>query len=252
MLNKLFDLFGRRKSVDQDFVEAMRNAAKALNAAADRLSEPARVGKPIDRLAAFVAPPRRTPQVPPRRMPVPAPECQADERCGFPLHLPEGSGPTYPPHLAVKVSGDRTECLDCGELWDTNDPLPPQTCKVRDPMKYMHEVGFTDFPFRKPEVTSDYLALIRAARQFMAAVIRRNEGARYVDFWTTADAEIMVASFREWLRDTAFIPNDKGPGQELARLMAAHMTFLRDDPDGRHLTAMCRAVIAWCDRNPLD
>ena len=30
--------------------------------------------------------------------------------------------------MALKISGDSTECTRCGKTWDTNDPNPPKHC----------------------------------------------------------------------------------------------------------------------------
>lgn len=68
------------------------------------------------------------PRVPPERR---AP--QPDEMCGFPLHLP------FAPHGHVAIYGDLTECVDCGQAWDTNDPDPPNTCTPRRPLGGFNE-----------------------------------------------------------------------------------------------------------------
>lgn len=185
--------------------------------------------------------------------PVRKDECQADERCGFPLHLPPGAGPTYPPHHAVKISGDSTECLDCGQLWDTNDPEPPATCIPRDPMKFMFDEGFADFPFKKPvhsEVTSAMPEVERIARDLFAA-------ARAYKFHDETQYEVTVDTAwgaankaRGWLARTAFISSEPGALHELERTVARMLPATINSKHGIMDFAM--HLIYWCQRNPLN
>lgn len=181
--------------------------------------------------------------------------CATDERCGFPLHLPptaEG-GPSYPPHHAVKISGDSTECLDCGVRWDTNDPEPPAVCVPKDPMKYMFDAGFTDFPFKKPktEVTSDKPhAMESLARNlFEQARCFKVKDRTYYEINPVA-AFHAVTEAKTWLSATSFVSSGHAAVDELEQLIAAHLpgadhsTFLT--------TSFAEVLIRWCERNPLD
>lgn len=190
------------------------------------------------------------PPMPPVKKPVTDFGCATDDTCGFPLHLPPTGGPTYPPHYAVKISGDSTECMDCGQRWDTNDPEPPTTCTPRDPMKYMFDAGFTDFPFKRPEVTSEKMHLMEQVARKLFAEARCFKVQDETLYEVSVDqAYGAITDANAWMHETPFISNGHEPVDELERLVALLL------PKAAHSKTasmeFCLNLIRWCERNPL-